>query len=63
MSKPKSDMSLQIKIEKHYHEQLLAFCRRNGVTKADAVRYMIDTLQLDGVSDVEFDRWYETRPR
>ena len=53
--------TVQIKLEKEYHDKLLAFCKRNGVSKADVIRYMIDTLQLDGVSDVEFDRWYDTR--
>ena len=52
--------TVQIKLELPYHDKLMAFCQRNGVTKADAIRYMIDTLQLDGVSDVEFDRWYDT---
>lgn len=52
--------TVQVKLEDHYHNQLLAFCKRNGVTKADAVRYMIDTLKLAEVSDAEFDRWYDT---
>ena len=53
--------TLQIKFEKEYHDKLLAFCQRNGASKAEAIRYMIDTLQLNEVSDVEFDRWYDTR--
>lgn len=53
--------TLQIKLEKEYHDKLLAFCQRNGASKAEAIRYMIDTLQLNEVSDVEFDRWYDTR--
>lgn len=53
--------TVQIKLEKEYHDKLLAFCMRNGATKAEAIRYMIDTLQLNEVSDVEFDRWYDTR--
>lgn len=52
--------TVQIKLEKEYHDRLMAFCQRNGVPKADAIRYMIDTIKLDEVSDVEFDRWYDT---
>lgn len=53
--------TVQIKLEQEYHDKLLAFCTRNGVPKADAVRFMIDRLKLNEVSDVEFDRWYDTR--
>lgn len=53
--------TVQIKLDKEYHDKLLAFCMRNGASKAEAIRYMIDTLQLNEVSDVEFDRWYDTR--
>ena len=53
--------TIQIKLEKEYHDKLLAFCNRNGASKAEAIRYMIDTLQLNEVSDVEFDRWFDTR--
>ena len=53
--------TVQIKLEDEYHDKLLAFCMRNGASKAEAIRYMIDTLQLNEVSDVEFDRWYDTR--
>lgn len=55
--------AVQVKLEDEYHKKLLDFCNRNGVTKADAIRYMIDTLQLDKVSDYEFDRWYDCRNR
>lgn len=51
---------VQIKLEERYHDKLMAFCQRNGVSKADALRFMIDSLQ-GGQSDVEFDRWYDTR--
>ena len=51
--------TVQVKLEDTYHDKLLAFCRRNGATKADVIRYMIDTLQLIEVNDVEFDRWYD----
>ena len=53
-------ISVQLKLEDEYHDILMAFCQRNGATKADAVRFMIDTLQLKEQSDVEFDRWYDT---
>lgn len=53
--------TVQLKLEDEYHDKLLAFCMRNGATKSDAIRYMIDTLKLTGASDVEFDRWYDTR--
>lgn len=53
--------TVQLKLETVYHEKLMAFCQRNGVTKADAIRFMIDRLKLNEVSDVEFDRWYDTR--
>lgn len=53
--------TVQLKLEDEYHDKILAFCKRNGVTKADAVRFMIDRLKLNEVSDVEFDRWYDTR--
>ena len=53
--------SIQIKLEKEYHDKFLAFCKRNGASKTEAIRYMIDTLQLNEVSDVEFDRWFDTR--
>lgn len=52
--------TVQVKLEDTYHDKLLAFCRRNGATKADVIRYMIDTLQLTEVNDVEFDRWYDS---
>lgn len=52
--------NMQVKLEDEYHDKLMAFCKRNGVPKADAIRYMIDTLQLEEQSDVEFDRWYDT---
>ena len=51
--------NIQIKLETEYHDKLMAFCQRNGTTKADAIRYMIDTLQLTEKNDVEFDRWYD----
>ncbi len=53
--------NVQLKLPAEYHDKLMAFCKRNGATKTDAVRYMIDTLQLTEVNDVEFDRWYDTR--
>lgn len=52
--------NIQVKLEDEYHDKLMAFCRRNGTTKADALRYMIDTLGLTEKNDVEFDRWYDT---
>lgn len=52
--------NMQVKLENEYHDKLMAFCQRNGATKADVIRYMIDTLGLTGVNDVEFDRWYDT---
>ena len=52
--------NMQVKLEKEYHDRLMAFCRRNGTTKADALRYMMDTLQLMEKNDAEFDRWYDT---
>lgn len=52
--------TVQVKLEDYYHDLLMAFCQRNGATKADAIRYMIDTLRLNEVNDVEFDRWYDT---
>lgn len=53
--------NVQLKLPTEYHDKLMAFCTRNGATKTDVVRYMIDTLQLTEVNDVEFDRWYDTR--
>lgn len=53
--------TVQLKLEEEYHAKIMAFCKRNGVTKADTIRFMIDRLKLDEVSDVEFDRWYDTR--
>lgn len=52
--------TVQVKLEDTYHDKLQAFCSRNGATKADVIRYMIDTLQLTEVNDVEFDRWYDS---
>lgn len=52
--------NMQVKLEDEYHDKLMAFCSRNGTTKADALRYMIDTLGLTEKNDVEFDRWYDT---
>ena len=40
--------TVQLKLEDEYHDKLLAFCMRNGATKSDAIRYMIDTLKLTG---------------
>ena len=53
--------TVQLKLEDEYHDKLLAFCTRNGATKSDAIRYMIDTLKLTRANDVEFDRWYDNR--
>ena len=54
--------TVQLKLEEDYHDKLIAFCKRCGVTKADAFRFMMDTINLEGVTDAEFDRWYDTRP-
>jgi len=54
--------TVQLKLEPEYHTKLMEFCQRCGVTKADAIRFMIDTVRLEEVADAEFDRWYDTRP-
>jgi hypothetical protein len=54
--------TVQLKLEEDYHDRLMVFCKRCGVTKADAIRFMIDTINLEEVTDAEFDRWYDTRP-
>lgn len=51
--------TVQLKLEKVYHDELLDFCKRNGVAKADAVRFFLDSVTE--VTDVELDRWYDTR--
>lgn len=51
----------QLKLEDEYHEKLQRLCLRFGVTKADLVRFMLDTVENWGVTDDEFDRWYEER--
>lgn len=55
--------TVQLKLEEEYHDRLMAFCKRSGVSKADAVRFMIDTVNLEEVTDAEFDRWFDTRPQ
>ena len=54
--------TVQLKLEPEYHPKLMEFCQGCGVTKADAIRFMIDTVRLEEVADAEFDRWYDTRP-
>lgn len=51
----------QLKLEDEYHEKLQRLCLRFGVTKADLVRFMLDTVEHWGVTDDEFDRWYAER--
>lgn len=51
----------QLKLEDEYHEKLQNLCLRFGVTKADLVRFMLDTVENWGVTDDEFDRWYAER--
>lgn len=51
----------QLKLEQEYHDKILTYCRRFGVSKADLVRFMLDTLESWGVQDEEFERWYDGR--
>lgn len=51
----------QLKLEDEYHEKLQRLCLRFGVTKADLVRFMLDTVENWGVTDDEFNRWYAER--
>lgn len=60
MSKKKLN-SLQVRIEKDYNNRIVDFCKRNGISKAECIRYMVDTLQLKEQSDVELERWQEYR--
>lgn len=51
----------QVRLEDSYHEKLRDFKQRNGATMADVIRYMVDTLRLDTLSDGEFEDWYNER--
>lgn len=53
--------TVQLKVEADYHDKLLGYCQRFGVTKAELVRFMLDTLDNWGVTDDEFERWFEDR--
>ncbi len=46
--------TVQVKLEDTYHDKLLAFLQSQWCDEADVIRYMIDTLQLTEVNDVEF---------
>lgn len=53
--------TVQLKLEQEYHDRFLALCKRFGVSKADLVRFMLDTVENWGVQDDEFNRWYADR--
>lgn len=54
----------QMKLEPSYHGRLMDFCRKNGATISDVIRFMIDSQELDKeASSVAYDRWFESRQR
>lgn len=53
--------TVQLKLERAYHDKIQEHCRRFGVSKADLVRFMLDTMENWGVQDDEFNRWYDGR--
>lgn len=55
--------TVQLKLEDNYHDKIQAYCRRFGVSKADLMRFMLDTLENWGVQDDEFDQWYDSHKR
>lgn len=55
--------TVQLKLEDVYHNKVDTLCMRFGVTKAELVRFMLDTLENWGVTDEEFERWYDERSR
>lgn len=56
----KERCNIQIKIEKEYHDQFVAFCKKHGMTKAEALRFFIDTFNLDDL-DEDYIRNYLER--
>lgn len=53
--------TVQAKLNEDYHDKMVNLCTRFGVTKADLLRFMLDTLEHWGVTDDEFDRWYDNQ--
>lgn len=53
--------TVQAKLNEEYHDKLQNLCTRFGVTKAELLRFMLDTLEHWGVTDDEFDRWYDNQ--
>ncbi len=56
-------VNMQVRLDERYNDKLMDFCQRNGATKSDVIRFMIDTLELTGALDDEFDRWFENTRR
>lgn len=53
--------TVQAKLNEDYHDKMVNLCTRFGVTKAELLRFMLDTLEHWGVTDDEFDRWYDNQ--
>lgn len=53
--------TVQAKLNEDYHDKMINLCTRFGVTKAELLRFMLDTLEHWGVTDDEFDRWYDNQ--
>lgn len=51
--------TVQVKLHNEYHDKLQSYCRRFGVSKAELIRFMLDTMDNWGVMDDEFNRWYD----
>lgn len=51
--------TVQLKLNDDYHEKMQDLCRKFGVTKTELVRFMLDTMDNWGITEDEFNRWYE----
>lgn len=52
---------IQVNLEQEYMDKVAGICSRTGVSRADLLRYMIDTLRLDELCDEEIEEWYNER--
>lgn len=52
---------IQVNLEDNYMQKIADICSRTGVSRADLLRYMIDTLRLDEFCDDEIEEWYNER--
>lgn len=53
--------TVQLKLKDNYHEKMQSFCRQFGTTKTELVRFMLDTMENWGITEDEFNNWYDSK--